>query len=226
MAHLDMLQQAFLSGCQSTEPEPVPRHAGGRGRAGIPRLPKSLGPTGGGRRGSGFFSGPRHRPLLCRLLVAYQPPVAWGQGSWASPSGVLCSNAQESGVRPCVGPGCVFHMLLALGGRRPGRGWPVTCRGRCRKGCGGRCPAPAFRAKLAPQARSPAGLPRARHCHPAHQGRGFIPENRRGGEGDAHKEYTQNLFSVASEPARGLGGGRRATPWAPRTPSSPPAGPS
>lgn len=47
----------------------------GQGRASIPRLPKSLGLTGGGWRGSGCFSGPRHGPLLWRLLVACQPPV-------------------------------------------------------------------------------------------------------------------------------------------------------
>ena len=60
-----------------------------------------------------------------------------GQG----PSGALRSSAQEFGNGPCVGPGRVFHMLLALG-EGPERGWPASCRGATGRavGCGAQSP--------------------------------------------------------------------------------------
>ena len=59
----------------------------------------------------------------------------------ARPSGALRSSAQEFGNGPCVGPGRVFHMLLALG-EGPERGWPVSCRGATGRavGCGAQSP--------------------------------------------------------------------------------------
>lgn len=50
MAHLDMLEQAFLSSCQEAlSQSQFCGRAGGQGCASIPRLPKSLALTGGGR---------------------------------------------------------------------------------------------------------------------------------------------------------------------------------
>ena len=75
-----------------------------------------------------------HGPLSFRLWVACHLPVRWGQSSGARPSGTLCSNAWEFGAGQCVGPGCVFHVLLALE-KGPDRGCPApstvpapTCR--------------------------------------------------------------------------------------------------
>lgn len=55
----------------------------------------------------------------------------------ARPSGALRSSAQEFGNGPCVGPGRVFHMLLALG-EGPERDWLASCRGATGRavGCG------------------------------------------------------------------------------------------
>lgn len=70
--------------------------------------------------------------------MACHPPVGRGRGSGARLSRALHSNTQEFGNGPCMGPGRVFHMLLALGGgperglQRGGAGRAVGSRAQSR----------------------------------------------------------------------------------------------
>lgn len=177
-----------------------------------------------------------------RLLVACHLPVGWGQGSRARPFRALRSNGQEFGVRLCVGSGCIFHKLLALGGG-PDRGWPVTCRGVAGRAVGSHLlaghwqaqhtpcqgstgasgsvgePTQMFYLLLPPQTTEPPSLALA--CH-----RSLSPP--RAGEEERKtctKIYTEFIFRRISTCPRvrevaGL------TPWVLRIPSNPPAGPS
>lgn len=217
MVHLDMLEQASLSGCQEAEPDPGLRRAGGQGRASILQLPKSLGLTGGGGRGSGFFSlVPAMRPCFAG---SWWPVTHLSHGDKAPGSARLGRSAPmprnlESGCAWALGvspPWC------------PERGWHVTCVGGHRGDRGWWCPAPTprcpvFRAQLAPwalseQTRMPclllpcwaaAGVslppcPPETGLHRRRQGR-------RGGRlthTSMHRIYFSSHFNLAGDPGGG-----------------------
>lgn len=236
MVHLDMLEQASLSGCQEAEPDPGLRRAGGQGRANILQLPKSLGLTGGGGRGSGFFS----------LVPAMRPSFA---GSWWPVTHLSHGDKAPGSARlGCSAPmprnlesGCAW----ALGVSPPWcpeRGWPVTCvggHGGGAVGGGAQLPPPDALCLGPSWSRGPcqnkprcrvscslAGLLLGCHCRPALLRRGYIADARGGGAGDSHTPVCTEFISRCISTWPGTREAAGLTPWVLQTPSSPPAGPS
>lgn len=133
-------------------PEAALWKAGGQGCASILRLPKSLGLTGGSRQGSGFFSGPPPRA-----------PALQAPGGLSATCLLHGEKAPGPACQGCSAPvpknleyGCawalgVFSTCCWLWGL-PREGMACDLQGGYRKGCGGRCPAPVFRAQLVPLA--------------------------------------------------------------------------
>lgn len=212
-----MLEQASLSGCQEAEPDPGLRRAGGQGRASILQLPTSLGLTGGGRQGSGFFS----------LVPAMRPCFA---GSWWPVTHLSHGDKAPGSARlGCSAPmprnlesGCAWALGVSPP-RCPERGWPVTCVGGHRGAVGGGaqlpppdalCLGPSWRrgpCQNKPRCRvscSLAGLLLGCRCRPALPRQGHIADARGGGGGRLthtrmHRIYFLSHFNLAGDPGGG-----------------------